>query len=72
MVSVKEVFKVMAQVDHDLTTISYFDQQLGLIKNWVCHKTGSSYAINKLSQAYLLPPGSNNCTSETVRTRQPL
>jgi hypothetical protein len=30
---VKEVFKVMAQVDHDLTTVNCFDQQLGLIKN---------------------------------------
>jgi hypothetical protein len=33
MVSVKEVFKVMAQVDHDLTTLNCFDQRLGLIKN---------------------------------------
>jgi hypothetical protein len=32
-VSVREVFKVMAQVDHDLTTVNCFDQQLGLIKN---------------------------------------
>jgi hypothetical protein len=32
-VSVKDVFKVMAQVDHDLTTVNCFDQRLGLIKN---------------------------------------
>jgi hypothetical protein len=30
---VREVFKVMAQVDHDLTTVNYVDQQLRLIKN---------------------------------------
>jgi hypothetical protein len=33
MVSVREVFKVMTQVDHDLTIVNCFDQQLGLIKN---------------------------------------
>jgi hypothetical protein len=32
-VSVREVFEEMAQVDHDLTTVNCFDQQLGLIKN---------------------------------------
>jgi hypothetical protein len=31
-VAVGEVFKVMTQVDHDLTTINRFDQYLGLIK----------------------------------------
>jgi hypothetical protein len=33
MVSVKDVFKAMAQVDNDLTAINCFDQQLRLIKN---------------------------------------
>jgi hypothetical protein len=32
-VIVDEVFEVMAQVDHDLTTVNRFDQHLGLIKN---------------------------------------
>jgi hypothetical protein len=32
-VNVSEVFKVMAQVDHDLTIVGKFDRQLGLIKN---------------------------------------
>jgi hypothetical protein len=32
-VSVGEVFEVMAQVDHDLTTVKKFDRLLGLIKN---------------------------------------
>jgi hypothetical protein len=32
-VSVREVFEVMAQVDHDLTTVNCVDQQLRLIKN---------------------------------------
>jgi hypothetical protein len=30
---VREVFNVMAQVDHDLTTVNCVDQQLRLIKN---------------------------------------
>jgi hypothetical protein len=38
MVSVSEVFEVMAQVGHDLTTVSRFDQQLRLIKNLGRHK----------------------------------
>jgi hypothetical protein len=33
-VSVREVFEVMAQVDHDLTTVNCVDQQLWLIKTW--------------------------------------
>jgi hypothetical protein len=36
-VSVREVFEVMAQVDHGLTTVNYVDQQLRLIKNLGCH-----------------------------------
>jgi hypothetical protein len=30
---VREVFKVMSQVDHDLTSVNYVDQQLKIIKN---------------------------------------
>jgi hypothetical protein len=41
-VSVREVFEVMAQVDHDLTTVNCFDQQLGLIKNLGRHISLSS------------------------------
>jgi hypothetical protein len=41
-VSVREVFKVMAHVDHDLTIVNCVDQHLGLIKNLGCH-TGSVY-----------------------------
>jgi hypothetical protein len=37
-VSVSEVFKVTAQVDHDLTKVSKFDRRLGLIKNMGRHK----------------------------------
>jgi hypothetical protein len=29
-----EVFKVMAQVDHELTTVNCVDHQLRLIKTW--------------------------------------
>jgi hypothetical protein len=36
-VSVREVFEVMAQVDHSLTTVNCVDQQLRLIKNLGCH-----------------------------------
>jgi hypothetical protein len=32
-VSVSEVFEVTTQVDYDLTTVGWFDQQLRLIKN---------------------------------------
>jgi hypothetical protein len=46
MVSVREVFKVMSQVDHDLTTVNCFDQQLGLIKNLGCHSTQGSSATH--------------------------
>jgi hypothetical protein len=35
---VSEFFKVMAQVDRDLTTVDYFDRLLGLIKNLGRHK----------------------------------
>jgi hypothetical protein len=34
---VREVYKVMAPVDHDLTIVNCFDHQLGLIKNLGCH-----------------------------------
>jgi hypothetical protein len=37
MVRFSEVFEVMVQVDHDLTTARCFDRQLGLIKNLGCH-----------------------------------
>jgi hypothetical protein len=36
-VSVGEVFEVMTQVDHVLTLVNKFDQQLRLIKNLGCH-----------------------------------
>jgi hypothetical protein len=35
---VREVFKVMAQVDHYLTTVNCVDQQLRLIKNLGRHR----------------------------------
>jgi hypothetical protein len=34
---VREVFKVMAQVDHDLTTINFVDPRLRVIKNMGRH-----------------------------------
>jgi hypothetical protein len=45
-VSVSEVLEVMAKVDHDLTTVRRFDQQLGLIKNLGHH---SLPALSRIS-----------------------
>jgi hypothetical protein len=47
---VGEFFKVRAQVDRDLTTVSWVDRQLGLIKNLGCHSgdAGSPNASLKL------------------------
>jgi hypothetical protein len=50
-VSVREVFVVMARVDHDLITVNYFDQQLGLIKNQGHH---SLPPLNGISSRDLL------------------
>jgi hypothetical protein len=44
-VSVREVFEVMVQVDHDLTTVNCFDQQLELIKNLGRHMYSSLFTV---------------------------
>jgi hypothetical protein len=46
---VSEFFKVMDQVDRDLTTADYFDRLLGLIKNLGCH-TRVSYVCCSASR----------------------
>jgi hypothetical protein len=42
-VIVSEVFEVMTQVDHDLTTVNRLDQHLGLIKNLGRHNALHMY-----------------------------
>jgi hypothetical protein len=48
---VREVFKVMAQVDHDLTTINCVDQQPRVIKPWDVTTTESVSGGNQPTNA---------------------
>jgi hypothetical protein len=47
---VSEFFEVMAQVDRDLTTVEYFDQLLGLIKNLGRHILITNFNIELLEK----------------------
>jgi hypothetical protein len=49
-VCVREVFKVMAQVDHGLTTVNCVDIQLRLIKNLGHHSIASPGDASHLPQ----------------------
>jgi hypothetical protein len=48
----------MAQVDHDLTTVSWVDEQLRLIKNLVRHTNSFSTVLNPDRGRGLLSPAS--------------
>jgi hypothetical protein len=57
---------VMAQVDRDLTTVDYFDQLLGLIKNLGRHSGCHHPSHDELHLQLSL-----HCTEFTCRTRSP-
>jgi hypothetical protein len=63
---VREVFKVMAQVDHDLTTVSWVDEQLRLIKNLVRHTNSFSTVLNPDRGRGLLSPASGGAGGATA------
>jgi hypothetical protein len=63
---VREVFKVMAQVDHDLTTVSWVDQQLRLIKNLARHTNSLSTVLDPDWGSGLLSPASGGAGGATA------